>query len=66
MEEAKPFYNSKIFWWNILGGGTALAIEVGTFLVDSGVIPRGAGIVGLGVGNILLRFFTSKPIKLFS
>lgn len=58
MAEQKPWYRSKIIWFNLLGAG----IEIAQLLGDSHIIPaRELGLI-MGVGNIFLRLVTGQPI----
>jgi hypothetical protein len=50
----KPWWTSKTFWLNFATGGIALALEQ-----DS---PEQLAQI-LAVANLVLRFFTSEPIR---
>lgn len=61
---AKTLWESKTFWFNILG---LLATVAAAFGLDLGLSDEvKAQIVGgvMAVGNIVLRLVTSKPVKL--
>lgn len=57
--EAKQWYTSKTFWFNIIGGG----IEIAQFLTDAKIIPPGTATLVLAVGNIILRRLTGQPMQ---
>ena len=60
--EAKKFWESKTFWFNVLTLVVLVASEFGLrdFAPDPNVAALATGIVA--VINIVLRFMTDKPI----
>lgn len=58
----KPFYTSKVFWFNVLTVVVAVAayFGFGNFNPDGNAVELGAVIVA--VINIILRFMTTQPI----
>lgn len=59
MEDAKPFWQSKTFWLNT----SAAALEVLQMLGAANVIPSGTLTLAMSGVNILLRRFTSQPMR---
>lgn len=59
MEDAKPFWQSKTFWLNT----GAAALEVLQMLGAANVIPSGTLTLVMSGVNILLRRFTSQPMR---
>lgn len=55
---AKPFYLSKTFWFNVVGG----TVELLQMLSASQLLPPGVVTMGLAVGNVILRGLTSQPM----
>lgn len=62
--ETKPFYQSKVFWFNALYLLTAVAAYFGfkEFTPDQNTVELAAVVVS--VINIILRFTVSKTITL--
>ena len=62
--ESKPFYESKVFWFNLLAGVVAVAGIFGfaSFQPSQDVVE----IIGVIVAavNIVLRFVTKQPVAL--
>lgn len=58
----KPFYESKVFWFNILAGIIAVAgiFGFGDYKPSADVLE----IIGIVVAaiNIILRFITKQPV----
>lgn len=57
---AKPFWQSKTFWWNM----ATLGLEVVQALGQVGVIPPGTLMIVNAVGNVVLRFVTTQPVSM--
>jgi len=56
--DSKNILLSKTAWFNILG-------TVATILTTtSQVMPPEWGVVAMGIGNLLLRYFTTKPVTI--
>lgn len=59
---SKPFYESKVFWFNILAGIIAVAgiFGFGEYKPSADVLE----IIGVVVAaiNIILRFITKQPV----
>lgn len=53
----KGLLKSKVFWFNVITGG----LELTNALVT--VVPPGTALLINAVGNIALRFLTSKPLN---
>lgn len=53
----KGLLKSKVFWFNTITG----ALELTNAL--AGVVPPGTALLVNAVGNIALRFLTSKPLN---
>lgn len=62
MQTSKPIYASKVFWFNAISG----ALEVIQTLSGARVLPPDIAAMILAGGNVLLRFFTEKPVTLTS
>ena len=62
--ETKPFYQSKVFWFNALYLLAAVAAYFGfkEFTPDQNTAELAAEVVS--VINIILRFYTAQPIAL--
>lgn len=56
---SKPLLASKTFWWNV--GTIAVAVGTGTF---GFILPAKAALIITGLGNILLRLVTNKPVSM--
>lgn len=52
----KGLLKSKVFWWNAITS----VMEVAGLL--TGIVPPGTSLVINAVGNIALRFLTTKPL----
>lgn len=58
----KPWFESKTLWFNIV----TLVIVFGDLIIDGGLVNESTGawiIVGMGMGNAILRMVTSKAIR---
>lgn len=49
---------SKTFWFNVVSGGLSLVNNL-----QGEVIPNETAATIIGVGNILLRMLTTKPLE---
>lgn len=60
MENFKKWFTSKTVWFNLIAG----IVAISTYLMDLGLTAKQLEILGavVAIGNILLRFNTSKPI----
>lgn len=56
--QAKPIWQSKTFWLNVVAGGLEIAQAVG----DLKLVPPGTITVIAAIGNIILRRITSSPV----
>ena len=58
----KRWCKSKTIWFAVLTGG----VGIGTAVIDSGVANEtvaGYALIGVAVGNAILRFVTTEPVK---
>ena len=58
----KKWYQSKVFWFNLLGLLTSIFGEVTKIIPLSPTVITYFTLI-MTVGNILLRFFTEVPIE---
>jgi hypothetical protein len=56
--KAKSLWSSKTFWFNVLSG----ALEVAQILLDFRVIEADKILMGMAVGNVILRYVTKQPV----
>lgn len=60
MENPKFFLSSKTIWWNLLG----FVLAVAAFIAPQFPVPADWSLFVQAVGNVILRFVTTKPISL--
>ena len=60
IQDGKPWYTSKTLWFNIV----TLALGIVQLVSDVYIIPEDYLALILGVGNLVLRFLTSKPLTM--
>lgn len=57
MDSIKGLLKSKVFYFNLITGALELVNAFGAFL------PPGTAMAINVIGNVLLRFFTDKPLS---
>jgi hypothetical protein len=56
---AKKWIKSKTLWFNIITGTLAIVNEL-----QGKVIPTDVSLIVITLGNLILRFLTTAPLKL--
>lgn len=64
MEEQKPIYQSKTFWFNILAGVVALAGLFGFAEFEPGENAAETIAIVLAAVNLILRYVTKQGVSL--
>lgn len=55
--KSKALWASKTFWFNVLSGG----LEVAQILLDFRVLDAQQLLIGMAIGNVILRKLTKQP-----
>lgn len=57
--KAKSLWASKTFWFNALSAG----LEVAQILLDFRVLDSQTVLMGMAIGNVILRKLTKQPVS---